>query len=364
MFGSLICHQSNFGGPSLTTAFASSPRACNTPQFLLVFRPVLPPGFSPESLILFALKVAMGEFDDTIGALWLGVLINTYLTGTIMSQFFTYWLSNYKDPWWTRALVAFLFLINATQASSVIYLLWFYCVTNFDNPEIIEFSLWPLPFTALCTAVLAITNQLSQCRRIYAFTQSKVLLGLLVATSVATLGTGLTAAIQSWLFSNLAKVATLQGIVTANLSFQVIVDVIIAGTLTWIFSKSKTSMKRTDKVLNRLIRTAVQSGTFTAVFALGTLFAFRFTPGTYIFTTFALPIGRFYTHTMMHQLLSREELRAILSNNGNMITVPDLTNSGHETERNGTAIMLRPTASESFKAEEDPSRSRKPHDPL
>ncbi|KAJ6511613.1 hypothetical protein C8R47DRAFT_1314520 [Mycena vitilis] len=268
--------------------------------------------------------------------------------GVIMSQFWTYWLSDYDDPLWTRAMVAFLFILNATQAGSLVYMLWFYCVANFANPAVITQALWPYSFTAMVTAILAIINQSFQSWRIYAFTKNKILTGFLFVTLVATFGMGLAASIQSWIFSEhvVVKVAAIQPIVEANLSFQMALDVLIAGILTWIFSKSKTSFKRTDKVLNRLIRTAVQSGSFTAVFALGTLFTFRFAPGTYMLAIFALPIGRIYTHTMMDHLITRQELRAILSNNGELVTVPNFNNSqGREAGRDGTAIMLRTTAS-------------------
>lgn len=85
------------------------------------------------------------------------------------------------------------------------------------------------------------------------------------------------------------------------------------------FSKSKTSFAKTDRVLNRLIRMAIQSGAFTGacasingdlgsmqraiqgVFALGTLLMFRLFPDTQMLTLFALPIGRIYTHVRRHQ---------------------------------------------------------------
>lgn len=80
--------------------------------------------------------------------------------------------------------------------------------------------------------------------------------------------------------SRLEKLAALESVVTANLSLQATVDVAISSELVLIlrtsygysrisvilsysFSKSKTTFKRTDRVLNRLIRGAVQSGLFT-----------------------------------------------------------------------------------------------------
>ncbi|KAJ6518159.1 hypothetical protein C8R47DRAFT_1086200 [Mycena vitilis] len=296
--------------------------------------------------------MAVGEFDQTVGAILMGVILNTYLLGVVIPQFFTYEYSNYKDPWWIRTGVAILFTINVVHGASVIYMAWWYCVTIFNQPEMVAASLWPLPVTALCTAVLAIANQLFQSWRIYVFTKNTVLAVSLVLASVATCGMGLAAAIQSWIITEVTKLVALGPIVTANLSLQLAIDLIIAGILSYNFSKSKTSFKKTDKVLNQLIRTAVRSGAFTAVFALGTLLAFRLAPGTYMHAICAIPIGRIYTHTLMDHFISREELRKILSNNGNIVSVPNFTtnNGGLSVggAAEGTSIMLRDTRSQSL----------------
>ncbi|KAJ7882489.1 hypothetical protein B0H13DRAFT_2344571 [Mycena leptocephala] len=283
----------------------------------------------------------MGEFDQTIGFTLMGVTVNTYLTGVIMSQFFTYWNSRYQDLCWIKALVAFLFVVNATQAAAVVHMS-LYCVANFANPQVVAISLWPYPFTALTTAVLAFTNQMLQSSRIYLFTRNKTLVGFLVAGSLAACGTGVAAAIEAWIFHKLAKLVLLQPIVEVNLALQCAIDVIIAAVLTVVYSKSKTTFIRTDKVLDRLIRTAVQSGFFTAVFALGTLLSFRFSVDTYMIGLSALPIGRIYTHTMMDHLINREQLHKNLSNSGN-ITVSnfDATGEGSGGASDGTVILLR-----------------------
>ncbi|KAJ7151917.1 hypothetical protein C8R43DRAFT_1004654 [Mycena crocata] len=305
----------------------------------------------------------MGEFDQTIGFTLLGVTINTYLTGVIMSQFFTYWTSKYQDPWWTRSLVAFLFIVNATQAAAVIYMSWFYCVTNFANSGVVAISLWPYPFTALTTAVLALVNQTFQSWRIYIFTKSKILVGSLLVTALATCGIGAAAAIESWIFSELAKLVALQPIVEANLALQCAVDVLIAAIMSIMFSRSRTSFAKTDRVINRLIRTAVQSGFFTAVFALGTLLSFRFSPGTYMIALFALPIGRIYTHTMMDHFISRDQLRDMLSNGSNIVSVPNfnLAQTTAPPTGGGTeAIMMHDTSTSSTSKERSSSSGKEP----
>ncbi|KAF7349109.1 hypothetical protein MVEN_01433100 [Mycena venus] len=289
----------------------------------------------------------MGEFDQTIGFTLMAVIINTYLTGVIMSQFFSYWYSTYQDPWWTRILVAFLFVINATQAGSVVYMSWFYCVTNFTNPQVFAITLWPYSFSALTTTVLAITNQLFQSWRIYQFTRDKILVGFLVATSLGACGTGVTSALESWVSSELAELLVLRPIIEANLALQCAVDMIIAVRVCMIFSGSKTSVASTDRVLNTLIRNAVQSGSFTAAFAFGAMLSCRFSPRTYMLALFSVPIGRIYTHTMMDQLISRGELRNMLMNNGKPFTFPDISVPNFNIENDNASNRNRPNSTDS-----------------
>ncbi|KAJ7136836.1 hypothetical protein C8R44DRAFT_363114 [Mycena epipterygia] len=296
----------------------------------------------------------MGDFDTTIGYTLLGVTINTYLTGIIASQFFTYWNAKYTDAWWIKALIVFLLVINATQAAAVIYMSWFYCVTNFANPKVVATSLWPYPFTALTTAILALINQTFQSWRIYQFTQSKILVGFILAAALATCGLGVSAAIQSWIFSELSKLVALQPVVEANLALQSALDVLVAIILSIKLSRSKTTFSRTDRVINHLIRTAIQSGSFTAVFALGTLLSFHFSPGTYMLALFALPIGRIYTHTMMDHFIGREELRNMLSNTGTFISVPNFNIGGAATKSTSGMDTMMVLGNASSSGSKDP----------
>ncbi|KAJ6493362.1 hypothetical protein C8R45DRAFT_1136546 [Mycena sanguinolenta] len=267
----------------------------------------------------------MGEFDETIGFTLLGVIINTYLTGVIMAQFSTYLTHDfpgYEDPLWVKCLVAFLFVVNISQAGAVAYMAWFYCVTNFANPEIVYYNLWVYPFTALTTAILALTNQMFQTWKIYLFTRNKTFVVFLTATSMAACGLGVAVAVKSWFIVEFPKIAMLQRIAEAHLTLQCAVDVIIASILTLTLWKSKTTFAPTNRILNRLIRTAVQSGSFTAFFALGTLFSLRFSSKTYTLALFVLPIGRIYTHTIMDHFVSREQFQRIPTNNGDIMSVP------------------------------------------
>ncbi|KAJ7290551.1 hypothetical protein C8J57DRAFT_342260 [Mycena rebaudengoi] len=255
------------------------------------------------------------SFATTVGATLIAVVFNSLLTGVLLSQFSTYWESSYKDPLWIRLVVVFLFTINVVHQGAAMYMAWFYCVDNFNNPEGVQHGLWVYPITGLITAVLAIMNQAFQSWRIWVFIKNKYVVGGLLLTALGVFISGVFASALAWVISDLRKWTALLPVVESNLALQAVLDVTISGILTYYFTKSKTSLSRTDMVLNRLIRGAVESGAFTSICAITELFVFRFEQGTYIVSLFALPIGRIYTHTMMDHLIRRDELRGLLSNN-------------------------------------------------
>lgn len=69
-----------------------------------------------------------------------------------------------------------------------------------------------------------------------------------------------------------------------------------SGTLIVIFSHSRTGFRKTDTILNRLIRGAIQTGLFAGIFSIGDLITFIAVPSTNLYGMFAIPIGRIYTN--------------------------------------------------------------------
>ncbi|KAJ7797752.1 hypothetical protein B0H14DRAFT_2618607 [Mycena olivaceomarginata] len=306
------------------------------------------------------------------------------VTGVIMSQFFTYWNSRYQDPWWIKTLVAFLFIVNITQAAAVVYMSWFYCVTNFANPGVVA-SKNSLPGEKphlnpfIQSLYGRIPSHISQRPSLQLQIRCSNRGGYICSPEAEF------ASVSWWwrLWRPVEWALPLQLRRGSFPSAYLPSGTTVAGTNvtatpqtsqarrapanrrgpTYSSVRHRRDPCRTDKVLNRLIRTAVQSGFFTggwsgtlnepydglnvqgilAVFALGTLFSFRFSPGTYMIALFTFPIGRIYTHTMMDHFISREPLRNNLSNSGNILTVPNFGAAGEESSgaANGTVILLR-----------------------
>ncbi len=67
-------------------------------------------------------------------------------------------------------------------------------------------------------------------------------------------------------------------------------------SLITVLLRSRTGFRRTDTVINRLIRGAIQTGFFVSLFAMADLFSFLFDQSSNLYAVFAMPIGRIYTN--------------------------------------------------------------------
>ncbi|KAF8637858.1 hypothetical protein AX17_002484 [Amanita inopinata Kibby_2008] len=131
--------------------------------------------------------------------------------------------------------------------------------------------------------------------------------------ALAAFATGVAYGVRSWIIKDLDKLATLDSLVICWLALQTAVDLLIAGVLSFALYRSRTKIRRTNKVVYRLIRTAIQTGVFSTIFAMGYLVAFLVSPEANFDMLFGFPFGCVYTLTFMDNLIIREGLKEMLS---------------------------------------------------
>ncbi|KIP04978.1 hypothetical protein PHLGIDRAFT_170506 [Phlebiopsis gigantea 11061_1 CR5-6] len=254
----------------------------------------------------------MGEWDLSLGTLFVGIIFNTFLFGLVCYQFLTYHRRKFNDPLPLRLMVFFLFALDTVHSIAVIWMGYQYCVTGYGKPETLEVALWPYTLTPIATGWASMVTQIFLGWRIYRFTENKYLYGFIIALAIPSCALGMTCGIKAWIIKVSAKLAVLTNLVTAWLVMQVFVDIFVTCTLGYILARSKTGFSRTDNVLNRLIRGAIQTGLFAGIFSIGDLITFTRWPQTNFYGMFAIPIGRIYTNTLLDTLVSRTDIRAQL----------------------------------------------------
>ncbi|KAF9055835.1 hypothetical protein BJ165DRAFT_451154 [Panaeolus papilionaceus] len=258
----------------------------------------------------------MGDFDLIVGVLLLGLFFNTYLYGLVTYQFLVYKTTKFNDPQWIKSIVLVLFITDTAHSAVAVYAGWELCVTNYANPASLAFVSWTIPFTAVATSVAAILTQYFLGHRVYKLTKNYAIVGLIGILSVLGFIFGCYAGVRSGVIHKVADFAPLTPFVICWLGFQTTADLLITGVLSFVLSRSRTGFRRTDTIINRLIRGAVQTGLFASIFALADLFSFVLHRDTYLYAMFAYPIGRIYTNTLLDTLNSRVDLKNMNSTVG------------------------------------------------
>ncbi|KAH9486258.1 hypothetical protein JR316_0000322 [Psilocybe cubensis] len=256
----------------------------------------------------------MGAFDTTVGVLLLGILFNTYLYGLVTYQFLVYRNTKFNDALWIKSIVGILFVVDTIHSAVAVYAAWQTGVTNYANPAALGSVGWTIPFTAVATSVAAIFTQFFLGHRVLLLTKNYTIVGIIGLFSLTGFIFGVYAGVRSGIIDKVAYFAPLTPYVICWLGFQTAADLTITTVLTYVLARSRTGFRKTDTVVNRLIRGAIQTGLFASLFALADLFSFVLHRNTNLYAMFAYPIGRIYTNTLLDTLNSRAELKAASAN--------------------------------------------------
>ncbi|KAF8064021.1 hypothetical protein FPV67DRAFT_1698025 [Lyophyllum atratum] len=284
----------------------------------------------------------MGQYDKTLGALLIGISFNTYMYGIVFAQYAAYYIRNFDDPKWIRALVISLFCLDTFSSSSLIYVSWVYMVQNFDNPPALNIASWPLSLTMLINVVTRISGAdilglpASSPHKLqtYLWPDHILLRPLLGGAALIQLRRNLTAHFV-YRFSEGVHATT---VVAVYLCFEFGVDVLIAGLLVSVLTRSSTGFHASKTITNRLIRGALQTGLFTGIGSVLTVVFFFQFPMSHMYAIVGFPHARFYTSTIMDTLLVRHGLREAIKGSRpdtsaiweleNLERFPQSTNSG------------------------------------
>ncbi|GLB38267.1 hypothetical protein LshimejAT787_0501320 [Lyophyllum shimeji] len=254
---------------------------------------------------ILVLKRTMSEYATTLGGLLLGALLNTYFYGIVFVQNVAYYSMKFDDPYYVKALVVSLFCLNSVHTASLVYAIWVYAVQNYNNPHGLLDLIWPLPFNVLITTIVAFMVQTFLAYRILRLTQSRLCYGIVMLFTVFTLVAGLVCSGTIWRF-NITKAALEIKLIKIWLAFEVGVDILITAILVAVLLPSRDNFHRTNTLINRVIRGAIQSGNI----ALLVIY-----PATQYCAIVSWPSAHLYSITIMDTLLVRRQLRELVRGN-------------------------------------------------
>ncbi|CAE6473568.1 unnamed protein product [Rhizoctonia solani] len=258
----------------------------------------------------------MGEMDAMFGATYIGVVVSTLLYGILTLQTYIYWFKYVHDSTFDRWFVLALWFMDTIQSICICHLQYHYTITNYANPEALQFNNWSLNFEVGFTAIITFMVQAFFARRAWYFTKrvgsrftttrKTQVLGIIVGIlALMALGFGLGSFAMTWVLGRFSRFIEYRWLVGIWLGAAALCDVVIVYMLSNALTTQRTGFGRTDALINKLLWYTINTGLLTSLIAIVDLVSFC-TMNNLVHMGFNMILGKLYTNTLLATLNARD----------------------------------------------------------
>ncbi|KAH7908455.1 hypothetical protein BJ138DRAFT_1157611 [Hygrophoropsis aurantiaca] len=243
---------------------------------------------------------------------FVGILLATCFTGIIIVQGWIY-MNNNQDSWMLRCLVFFLILADFTINALDLKVMHRNLVQNFGDLEALDQARLDIIFEYAFSVIVVFLVQLFFLTRVYLIKKERWWLPISIgAFAVGGFVTGIMAVHLLDKHPRVAFITSTQSkiLVGINGAFSVAADVLITLCLTWSLSTAEDGVKRSDKILQKLLRYTVSRGLLVTVAQLLFLILYFANPDALWWVPFHFILSKLYVITMFYRLNERASTRA------------------------------------------------------
>ncbi|KAJ7741757.1 hypothetical protein DFH07DRAFT_51197 [Mycena maculata] len=262
------------------------------------------------------------------GPMIIGVFFNMILYGVLVGQMLAYYQVYKKDALWMRLFVAFLFFVETCNTALDMSMMYQPLILEYGHkpvffPSVFMARMWlllPPPWCLithprylsepLCVVLISMPIQLFFAWRIHQLTNS---LWIPLVISIFALGSfagGIWTATMVQILREFAKKPLLHNSALLWFLASCVADVLITISLVMTLTKKKTGFVATDSVLDKIIRTTIQTGMVTAIFSILDVVCFMALPHYAVNFVWDLALSKLYSNCLMSTLNARQKLNS------------------------------------------------------
>lgn len=248
--------------------------------------------------------------DSTQGALFIGTSVAGILFGVSCLQAFFYANHYLSDPWRLKALVAATFICDMLHQLMCSHSVYEYLITNYGNPQALASIPWSLVAEVQATAFIGLFVQSFYATRVYRLSEKNWWLTAIVSSPILpsfAMQTVYTIKMSSYTnLGDLGKIAVLAQ--TINV-LNAVCDIMISIAMVYLLHKSRTGLKQSNTMINRLVIFVVNTGLLTSACATLALILLLASPNTLIYAVFFFTTPRLYANSLFATLNARTAIR-------------------------------------------------------
>ncbi|KAF8797592.1 hypothetical protein BYT27DRAFT_6934491 [Phlegmacium glaucopus] len=241
-----------------------------------------------------------------VGPMLVGSLMSFMLFGISIVQLYLYNIRFPSDKFLIQFSVYMIFLLDVFQSVAVGSLAWHALCSGWGRFNALLFPGWTFSAVPAVTGTVSAWVQIFYAWRIHVMVNWKIIPIVIVVIALAQSAAALSIAIG---FIPLKSILLLHRMFPRTIVWlggAALADVIISISMVYVlYSAKKRAFGSTEKVLNRLIRSTVETGVVTTLCATLELGFFLGLPTTNVHVLFALMLSKLYSNALMTSLNSR-----------------------------------------------------------
>ncbi|KAK1231446.1 hypothetical protein PQX77_005426 [Marasmius sp. AFHP31] len=244
----------------------------------------------------------MGQFDDPIGSILISTWVCSMLEMLILTDTYYYYSHYKKDSLALKVFIGTVVLVDFVSLMTDFADVYYLAVKYWGQEIVLQQQYWPVPAYLATTGVTALLVQCFLIQRVWVLTKNFILPSILVLGALASFGGSLATAISFAIYRAYADRFKGRVPVILWMSLTTATDVGITLILILRLYSMKTSFKQTETIIQRLIRTSMQTGSTTCVVAIITLITYLINNASNVETAFAFILGRVYVLTLLYNV--------------------------------------------------------------
>ncbi|KAJ3817192.1 hypothetical protein F5880DRAFT_1605166 [Lentinula raphanica] len=257
------------------------------------------------------MATTVAPLHSTMGALLIGVLISGGLWGISCSQTYLYFSAFYHhDTVRLKLLVILIFVFDTAHQVMLSHSIYMYLVSNFGNLNYLGTVTWSMIVMVLLSALIAVMYQLFMCWRIWILSNKNgYWIGPTVTIVLASFAITIAYFEKCWSDDTWSELANLSKLSRAINGLNFGGDITVTFATVCLLRHSKSGVRRTDALMNRLIKFCMKTGLLTTICAVLSLISISIWPTTFVYITFYCILARLYANSFLATLNARESLR-------------------------------------------------------
>ncbi|KAK7017411.1 hypothetical protein R3P38DRAFT_1326834 [Favolaschia claudopus] len=248
--------------------------------------------------------------DNTLGAVFIGVVVSCILFGVSALQVYLYYHYYPTDSRLHKLSVAVLWVLDALHLSLTIFATYHYGVRGFGHTEGLGVVIWPIKLLVAINVVIILLVQSLYTYRVWLLSgyHHGVLGYLVTGVVLGGFAIGIVLSFETYTINSWGEVSDIAWAIESSFAASTTIDVVISIAMCFYLRKSKGPGSRLNSRIATLMQYTLSCGVFTSACSIACLFTFILMPNNLVFLALTYLLTRLYINSFMAMMNARERV--------------------------------------------------------